>query len=314
MSHRYLVALVAIVFSLGAAAQADLSSARTKRDLIEAGYQPFDSVSGLAFYEALTGRKIPDEQYVNSRDALQGVTDTQLIRLYNDARGSNEFVARSARQQLAPVIEGWRRDAAEAKGVLLHISSTMGVYDFNRQAFPMEGVPTGGPAQKNFPGGLICSDAVDLLAPVGRSFCVYLNNFNGGGKYQLPVGDESLAQWLKAQWERRAVRVYLLAHFDGPVQVAQPRTAAAATQAVRVTDLYVIDDGGRIVLSAPVNEPRLAGLSAAPALSAAGATRQATAAPAPKPAQLNAVPLKAISRPSNPVQATKKPVIVDVRP
>lgn len=309
-------AALALSIAATAAAQPDLPSFRTWRDVAAAGYPAFTPVSGLAFYEARTGRPVEDDQYAKANDATKNITDERTLQLFNEARGYDEFARREAIQALAPVFSKYRQEAAQAKGLLVHIFSSKGPYDFNLQSFQMEGKPAGGPAQKYYPGGLVCSSGVDSLATTGRDFCIYFNNFNGNGRYRLPLPEQTASRFARL-FEQRSIRVFALVEFDGPPQVAQPKSAAAGTQAVRVVALVLLENDGTVFATIPVSDPRLPGLSTAPALNSAAAspapsTATASSTTTPKSSKLSPVPLKTVSR-SGASAPQAKPVVVDVR-
>lgn len=315
------VLLLALASSVNARTSLNLEAFSSLKELHDGGYPVFNTVLGLAIYENRSGLPVDEEMFVKARDASSPGQSAEVNGLIAQAQSGNEFARKDALKELAPWFSEYRRAASTAKGLLIHLPSSMGSYDFDKQSYLMEGVPTGGKPQKNFPGGLICSAPVDKQARYGRDLCLYLSNFNNNGRYYLPL-NEQVAHRVNSMWLARNIRIYLVAEFDGPMQESQPRDAAAAVQAVRVVGILVLDGKRNIVAKVSVSQHRLAGLTSAPVLSSSLIAKPPTkavastgpspkvtraGAPTPKPAP---APVKTSSRP--PAHTPGKPIIVDI--
>lgn len=304
-----------VIFLLALAGVANARTAQNweaYRDLVEfhnGNYPVFNTVLGLAIYEQRSGRTVDQELFVKSRDATSMTQTEEINRLVLRARSPSDFVRRDAIKALAPWFKEFRRAAASAKGVLISLPSEFGSYDFDKQVFLMEGMPTGGRPQKNFPGGLVCSSRVDKLASQGRDMCLYLSNFNFKGHYDLPL-KEQLASRVHTMWLRGNIEIYLVAEFDGPMQESEPRSAAAAVQAVRVVGILVLDGKRNILAKLPVNQPRLPGLVATPPLASSLSDQTPTKAAASTESSRKVTRTAAPA--TKPPHTPGKPIIVDI--
>lgn len=325
MLARLLLAISAVITSSSAIASAQAADAphwadaRTIQGLVSAGYMRFGKSKGLAVYAARTGREVDDEMFAQSDDIDEINPDPVVQQAINAARGVDQFARRDAMQDLSPLFASYRQEALDARGLLIRLPSARGDYDFNRGSFTMAGKLPDEP-QKFYPSGLSCSSRVDDLAKTGRGFCIYLSNFNKNGRYELPL-DDRLARRFASKTGANATRVFVLAEFDGPPQVPQPRNAAAATQAMRVVAIALVEPDGSLMSIVPFDGQRMAGLSKAPALNAAGSRPGAAAieqrSESPPASPLRTVPMKTIKRSGEGVSATsgatKKPIVVDIK-
>jgi len=325
MLARLLLAISAVITSSSAIASVQAADAphwadaKTIQGLVSAGYMRFGEAQGIAVYAARTSREVDDEMFVRADDLYSINADPAVQQKINAARGHDQFARRDAIRDLAPLFASYRQKALEAKGLLIRLPSARGDYNFNRGSFTMAGKLPDEP-QKFYPSGLSCSGRVDDLAKTGRGFCIYLSNFNEGGRYELPL-DERLARRFASETGGDAAHVFVVAEFDGPPQVPQPRNAAAATQAMRVVAIALVEPDGSLMSIVPFDGQRMAGLSQAPALKTVGSRPAESAAgqrsESPAAAPLRTVPMKTIKRSgegtSSTSGGTKKPIVVDIK-